>query len=248
MFGMIELPEPVLELYRLPGFHEPFSAMSHLLGAVLFAFLGYGLLLRGRGDRTRLMYLGVYAFACVFLFAMSGVYHMMELGGAARAVLGRLDHSAIFVLIAGTFTPIHGLLFQGWRRWGPLAVIWGGSIAGICLKSIFYDEVAEWVSLSLYLGLGWLGAYGGILVGRRFGFRFIRPLVWGGIAYSVGAVFEFLQWRIIVPRVVHPHDLFHMAVLAGALFHWCFVWQFADGQIHNRIGIGAIKHAEDVPP
>ena len=59
------------------------------------------------------------AVETVFLLSMSGVYHMMESGGTARAVMGRLDHSAIFVLIAGTFTPVHGILFRGWARWGP---------------------------------------------------------------------------------------------------------------------------------
>lgn len=221
---------PILNVYRLPGFHEPFSAMSHLVGAAVFVFLGYGLLLRGRGDRQRLIYLGIYAFSVVLLFSLSGVYHMMERGGTARNVLGRLDHSAIFVLIAGTFTPVHGLLFVGWHRWGPLLVVWGVAVAGICLKAIFYQDVAEWISLSLYLGMGWFGGYGGIFLARCFGWRFIRPLVWGGIAYSIGAVFEFQGWPVLVPGVVHQHEIFHVAVLAGAVFHWYFVWQFADGK------------------
>jgi len=223
---------PILDVYGLPGFREPFSAISHLVGAALFSFLGYGLLLRGRGDRRRLVYLGIYAFACVFLFSMSGVYHMMERGGAARNVLGRLDHSAIFVLIAGTFTPVHGILLFGWRRWAPLLIIWGAAIVGVCLKSIFYDDVAEWITLSLYLGMGWFGAYGGIFLARLFGWRFVRPLFWGGVAYSIGAVFEFQRWPIMIPGVVHPHEIFHLAVLVGALCHWYFVWQFADGRMY----------------
>src|SRR5262245_30751473 len=98
----VESPAP---LFHLPGFHEPFSAISHLFGAVLFAFMGLLLLRRGRGDTGRLIYLGVFVFACVFLMSMSGVYHMMIRGGAAHSVMERLDHAAIFVLIAGTFTP-----------------------------------------------------------------------------------------------------------------------------------------------
>src|SRR5262249_24159331 len=97
------------ELYHLPGFHEPFSAISHLLGAVVFFLLGLLLLQRGRGNRTRLIYLSVFVASYVFLFSMSGVYHMMVRGGTAHRVMERLDHGAIFVLIAGTFTPAHGL-------------------------------------------------------------------------------------------------------------------------------------------
>src|SRR5687767_2832187 len=111
------------DLHHLPGFHEPFSAISHLLAAALFAWLGFLLLLRGRGDPLRQFFLGVYAGSCVVLFSLSGVYHQMERGGTAHRVLERLDHGAIFVLIAGTFTPVHGILFRGPLRWGPLVLI-----------------------------------------------------------------------------------------------------------------------------
>src|SRR5262249_32253836 len=112
------------EVFSLPGFDDPFSSLTHLVGAVIFAFLRYGPL-RRRGDRARLTYLGVFSLAGVMVFALSGVYHMTARGGTARVVLGRLDHCAIFVLIAATFTPAHGLLLHNGLRWGPLIGIWG---------------------------------------------------------------------------------------------------------------------------
>src|SRR6516164_7833766 len=88
------------DLYSLPGFHDPVSAMTHLFAAPMFLVLSFFLLCRGRGNTARLIFLGIFAFATVFLLSMSGVYHMMESGGNARVVMERLDHSAIFVLIA----------------------------------------------------------------------------------------------------------------------------------------------------
>jgi channel protein (hemolysin III family) len=237
--AMDSRPAPFAELYHLPGFHEPFSAISHLLGALLFLVLGGLLLRRGRGSAARLIFLGVYAASCVFLFAMSGVYHQMVRGGTAHAVLGRLDHSAIFILIAGTFTPAHGILFRGPLRWGPLLLIWTAAAAGLTLKTIFYNDVSEWLGLSFYLTLGWFGGVSGFLLARRFGLAFIQPLLIGGLAYTVGGVMEFLGWLVVIPGVVHPHELFHVAVLVGAFFHWLFVWQFADGRVRGR---------EAVPP
>ena len=222
------------ELRHLPGFHDPFSAVTHLLGAVGFVVLGSVLLRRGRGDPARLAFLGVYAFACVFLLSMSGVYHMMAAGGTARAVMQRLDHAAIFVLIAGTFTPVHGLLFRGPSRWVPLVLIWAAAAAGVLLKTAFPDAVAESVGLALYLGVSWVGALSGVLLWRRHGFAFVRPLVYGGVAYSVGAVMEFLRWPTVIPGAVHAHEVFHLAVLAGAVFHYAFVSQFAGGQLPPR--------------
>jgi hemolysin III len=227
-------PEPVLEpepaLHHLPGFHEPFSAISHLLGALVFLVLGIMLLMRGRNTGYGRIYLGIYAVSVVSLLSLSGVYHMMVRGGTASLVLGRLDHDAIFIFIAGTFTPILGMLFHGWLRWGPLAVIWIAAVAGVTLKTIFFDDLAEWVGLTFYLTMGWFGLFSGILLARRYGFAFIKPLLLGGLAYSLGAVIEFRRVMIVIPGVIHPHELFHVAVLMGAFWHWLFIWQFAGGE------------------
>ena len=214
-------------VFHLPGLHDPFSALSHLLGAATFVVLGAMLLRRGRGDAARLAFLGVYAAACVGLLLASGLYHMTGPAGAWHAFMLRLDHGAIFVLIAGTFTPIHGLLFRGPLRWGPLVLIWSAAAAGVVLKTAFFDSVAQWVGLSLYLALGWLGAVSGGLLWRRHGFAFVRPLLLGGLAYSAGAAVDFAGAPILLPGVVHAHELFHVAVLGGAALHWRFVWRFA---------------------
>ena len=225
------LGQSIPDLYRLRGFHDPFCAISHLAGAAAFVALGYALLRRGRHDPARLAFLAVYAFSCVFLLSMSGVFHMTTRGGPASEVMLRLDHGAIFVLIAGTFTPIHGLLFRGPMRWGPLLLIWAAAAAGITFKTIYFYSLPEWLGLTFYLVLGWVGAASGVVLLRRYGFGFIKPLVWGAIAYSLGAVLDFLRWPVLVPGVVHSHEVFHVAVLAGAFFHWLFVWQFADGVV-----------------
>ncbi|HEV3202830.1 MAG TPA: hemolysin III family protein [Gemmataceae bacterium] len=228
--------QPIPDLYHLPGFYEPSSAISHLLGAVIFLGLGLLLLRRGWGNWARVFFLGVYVFSGVLLFAMSGVYHQMVRGGTAHQVLGRIDHGAIFVLIAGTFTPAHGILFQGWLRWAPLMGIWSAAITGITLKTIFFEDLAEWLWLTFYLSLGWVGAISAVLLGMRYGFAFIKPLLWGGLVYSLGGALDLLNWPVVIPGVVHPHEVFHLAVLAGAWFHWCFVWQFATGkvEVNNR--------------
>jgi channel protein (hemolysin III family) len=243
-------PDLVSELYHLPGFYDPFSAISHLAGAGIFLVLGLLLLWRGRGDWGRLTYLGIYVFSCVFLLSMSGVYHMMVRGGTARRVMERLDHGAIFLLIAGTFTPAHGILFRGWQRWAPLTLIWGASITGITLKVIFFDEFPEALGLSLYLFLGWLGTFAGVLLARRYGLRFIAPLFLGGVAYSIGGLMEIIGWPVVVPHLIHPHEVFHIAVLVGVFCHWIFTWQFAqgapdvDGGASDRATVAAHASAE----
>jgi channel protein (hemolysin III family) len=213
------------KIYHLPGLYEPFSVVSHLGAAVLFVILSSRLLQRGRGDGLRQTVLGVYAGSCIFLFAMSGIYHMLAADSPARSLMARIDHSAIFVLIAGTYTPVHGILFHGWARYVPIALIWAAALAGIAMKWLYFNDWPRWLGLGLYLFLGWLGTISGIAIARRYGFRFVLPLLWGGIAYSAGAILEFVNWPVIIPGVVHPHELFHMAVVIGALYHWLFIWR-----------------------
>jgi channel protein (hemolysin III family) len=213
---------------ELPGFHEPFSSISHLLGAAVFLGLGCLLLRRGRGSTRRLIFLGIYVASCVLLLSMSGVYHMLG-PGDGRQVLARLDHGAIFIFIAGTFTPVHGILFRGWLRWGPLFLIWGAAITAITFTTIFYAELPYWFGLICYLTLGWQGVASGTLLAYRYSFAFIKPLVLGGVAYSVGAITDYCRWPVIIPGVIHEHEVFHLAVLLGALYHGLFVWQIARG-------------------
>jgi channel protein (hemolysin III family) len=158
---------------------------------------------------------------------MSGVYHMMVGGGTTRAVMARLDHAAIFVMIAASFTPLHGLLFRGWLRWLPLATVWFAAVSAITLKTIFFDSLPEWIGLTLYLTLGWLGVSSGLLVARRRGFAFVAPLFWGGVVYSLGGAIDFFNQTVVLPGVVRAHEVFHVAVLIGAVLHYLFIWRIA---------------------
>lgn len=227
------------EICPIPGFSEPVSSLTHILGASVFAVLACFLLWRGRGNGVRVTFLGIYAFSCVFLLSLSGVYHLLTPGGDGRAVLKRLDHGAIFILIAGTFTPVHGILFRGRARSVPLLLIWSAAATGIILKIVFFDEFPEWLGLSLYLGLGWAGVASGVVLWHRFGPAFVQPLVWGAAAYTVGAVLEFLRWPVLLPGIVGSHELFHGAVLVGVGFHWRFVSQFAPGGMLWEEGLPA---------
>jgi channel protein (hemolysin III family) len=166
--------------------------------------------------------------------SMSGVYHMMVFGGTARAVMERMDHSAIFTLIAGTFTPVLGILFRGTGKWVSLILIWAVTLTAITLKVIFLREIPEWLGLSVYLALGWVGAAGTYLVWCRYGWRFILPLLLGGVCYSIGSITEYFGWPVIIPRVVEAHEVFHLWVLAGAVCFYIFVCQFADGNVRGQ--------------
>lgn len=223
----------------IPGFSEPFSSISHLLGAAVFLVYGIRLIYMARSHLGWAVAVGVFVFSGVFLLSMSGVFHLLDLAGTPRAILQRLDHAGIFGLIAGTFTPVHAILFTGFWRWGFLLIIWSLAIAGITLKSIFFNELAEWVGLVAYLGLGWLGVLSAYMTHRLHGFTLIKPLIYGALAYTIGATLEFLRLPVVIAGVIGPHELFHIAVLAGIAWHWVFVrdlllWEASEGERNLR--------------
>lgn len=213
----------------LLGFQDPISSWLHLGGALIFLALIPRLLWKGRGSRGRLFSLVVFVLAVELQLCMSGVYHLLPEGSGDRAVLQRLDHAAIFILIAGTFTPGHTILFRGWMRWGILGLVWTGAITSITLKTVFFRGFPEWLGLVLYLSLGWVGAVSGYVVWRRYGWRLVGPLLLGGGAYTIGAVLEFLRWPTLWMGFIGPHELFHLFVLIGIGFHWQFIFRFAHG-------------------
>jgi channel protein (hemolysin III family) len=207
----------------IPGFSDPFSAITHLVAALVFFIFGFRLLRQARGGTVRMMTVACYVFSVVFLLSMSGVYHLLDHDSAGRAVLQRLDHAGIFVLIAGTFTPVHAILFNGFWNWGFLLLIWVLAITGVTVTTVFFNDIAEWLSLLFYLGLGWLGIVSGYLTHRLHGFEVIKPLIYGALAYTVGAIMEFMRWPVIIDGVIGPHELFHITVIAGVTWHWLFI-------------------------
>jgi len=228
-------PAPLTHLPSIPGFSDPFSSLSHLSGAVLFAILGVFLVVRGWGNARRVVSLAIFALSCVLLLSLSGVYHLLSHDTAARGVLMRLDHAAIFVLIAGSFTPVHAILLRArWHR-GLLLGIWLAAIAGLTLKTVYFNSMPTWLGLAMYLGLGWMGVLSTAAIARRFGWRFILPLVWGALAYTAGALVDHFHWPKPIPGMLEAHELFHLAVLAGISFHWVFIHAIADGRIADRL-------------
>jgi channel protein (hemolysin III family) len=221
-----------MPVISIQGFSDPVSALTHLLGSGVFAVAGFFLVRKGRqtdgpGWNGRMTALAVFAFAAVAQLGISGAYHILQPGLLPRLVLQRIDHTAIFVLIAATFVPVHVILFKGWRRWLILLILVSLAGVGIALNFLYFGELPEIAGLSFYIAMGWVGGYSGYALYRRYGWGFIRPLVWGGIAYTLGGVAEFLRQPVLIEGVLGPHELFHLAVLAGLGFHFRFAFSFA---------------------
>lgn len=218
------------------GFFEPISSITHFLGAIVFAVLGARLVRRGGADRGRAASLAVYAVATVGVLSISGIYHLLE-PGPWREVVRLLDVSSVFVLIAATATPLYAILFRGRSRALPLLGIWSFAIAGIVLRIAFAGELPRGVGATGFVLLGWAGAGAAVVLCRRYGYCFIRPLLLGGLIYTLGVLLLGLDRRWL-PGLVGPHELWHLAVLAALALHWRFIFGFASGPPPERTPLG----------
>lgn len=210
-------------IVSLPGIHEPLSSMSHLAGAVVFAWLSYYLLRPLTGNWSQFLSVLIFVASAVVLLTASATYHMLPYGSGPREFMLKVDHVAIFFLIAGTFTPIHFIAFRGWERWGVLALVWSVAVLGSVLRIQFIDVISPAVNAAVYLGMGWIGALTAFLMWRSGKRDLIFFAVMGGVCYSLGAISNAVKWPDVVVGLWGPHETLHFFVLAGLAFHWAVV-------------------------
>ena len=188
--------------------------------AIAFAVAGWvALMFAAPGPRAAAA-VAVYGLALTAQFAISALYHRPAWGDRARMVMRRLDHAAIFLLIAGTFTPFCLLLPGGGRL--LLALVWGGAVAGMVL-SVAWPMAPKWLMALLTVGLGWaiVPVFGELH--RAIGTTGIVLLATGGVAYTAGAVVYATRWPNPFPRVFGYHEVFHALVIAAAICHYAAV-------------------------
>jgi hemolysin III len=160
----------------------------------------------------------IYTLTVCGLFGVSALYHRRVWTPAAFQVMRRLDHSMIFLFIAGTYTPFSVLLLDRSTATVILLVVWGGALAGVALKLV-WPHSSRWLSAPLYIALGWVAV--AVLPGihRGGGVAVLVLLLVGGAAYSVGAVFYALRRPNPWPTVFGHHEFFHACTLVAAACH-----------------------------
>jgi hemolysin III len=161
---------------------------------------------------------GIFAVAVSALFGVSALYHRITWRPAARRWMRRLDHSMIFVLIAGTYTPVGLLVLRSGLGAAVLWVVWGGAVAGIVVK-LTWAKAPRWLSVAIYLALGWVVVVAMPSLASHLGLLGVGLLLGGGLAYSVGALIYARRRPDPVPAVFGYHEIFHVLVIVGVMAH-----------------------------
>ena len=208
--------------------HEVAAAVKPRLRGVLHqaAFAvslvtGTAIIILAEGSRATVA-ASVYAVSVCLLFGTSAAYHRGSWSPRARDVMERLDHSMIFVLIAGTYTPFALLLLEGASRWTVLGVVWGGAVAGIVARNLL-ELRSRWLFTGLYLALGWVAVAVMPALLREGGVVVMAMLLLGGLFYSTGAVVYASKRPDPSPRWFGFHEVFHALTLLAFVAHYIAV-------------------------
>jgi len=201
---------------------EPVNGLTHLVTAILAAIGTAVLLVIGWGDLARVLSLLIYGLSLVLMFSSSAAYHMTNASEGVLLWLRKLDHSAIYLLIAGTYTPICLYYFEGFWRWGLLGIVWGMALAGILVK-LFIIQAPRWITAGIYLLMGWMAVLGA----REMWLRMpVGALVWlalGGLFFTLGAVIYIIKKPDFFPGKFGFHEVWHIFVILGCVCHFVVI-------------------------
>ena len=170
----------------------------------------------------------IFATTVAMMFGVSALYHRVTWRPAARRWMRRLDHAAIYLLIAGTYTPFGLLALSGGWRWTVLPMVWGGALAAIALKLAWIDSPG-WLTAGIAIALGWAGVVALPELWDHAGAAGVALLGGGGVLYTAGAVIYARRRPDPVPAVFGYHELFHALVTAAAACQYAAVALFVLG-------------------
>ena len=206
----------------LKKLREPVNSLTHWAGALLALAGLAALLIVGWSTPAKIVSLLVYGLSLIAMFSASATYHMVRAKDRVLLILRKIDHSAIFLLIAGTYTPFCINAFDGFWKWGMLIIIWSLAAIGIIVK-VFYIKAPRWLNAGIYVVMGWLcvGASGQMLATLP-AWVFTWLLV-GGVIYTLGAVVYSTKIFNFKPGVFGFHEVWHIFVMLAAAAHYVAV-------------------------
>ncbi len=204
---------------------DPISGLTHLAAAILSFFGLVTLLIIAWGDTPKLVSALIYGVTLITMFSASATYHSVISSPKVIEILRKIDHSAIYLLIAGTYTPFCVNAFHGFWKWGLLSIIWGLALVGVGIK-VFIIRTPRWVNAGIYLLMGWLIIAAAGEMANTLSADVITWLIIGGVIYTLGAVVYITKKMDFKPDVFGFHEVWHIFVILAAAAHYISILIF----------------------
>lgn len=208
---------------------DPGSSITHFIGMMMAVFSATPLLIKAstNPDILHTVSLGIFILSMILLYGASATYHALDLSERANRILRKIDHMMIFVLIAGTYTPVCVIVLQGKTGYSLLALVWGIALAGILVKA-FWITCPKWFSSVLYIAMGWVCVLAFTQILNSLPAQAFRWLLAGGIIYTLGGIIYALKLPIFNSKHKNfgSHEIFHLFVMAGSACHFIMMYFF----------------------
>lgn len=205
---------------------EPGSALTHFIAWLMAVTAATPLLIKASADGNTFA-IGIFTTSMVLLYAASTIYHSVNVSDKVLKIFRKLDHMMIFVLIAGSYTPVCLIVLGGKMGYTLLALVWGVAIVGMAIKA-FWITCPKWFSSLIYIAMGWLcllvfGTLWNTLPHAAFGW-----LLAGGIIYTIGGIIYALKLPVFnsLHKYFGSHEIFHLFVMGGSICHFIFMYLY----------------------
>jgi len=208
---------------------EPGSAITHFIGMIMAIFAAVPLLVKAglSSGAVSLIAMAVFMASMILLYGASATYHSVNVTGKALRIFRKVDHMMIFVLIAGSYTPVCLIVLGGKLGYGLLALVWGIALVGMVIKACWIT-CPKWFSSVIYIAMGWVCV---LAFGRLVDTLCTAAFLWllaGGILYTVGGVIYALKLPLFNSKHKNfgSHEVFHLFVMAGSICHFIFMYTY----------------------
>jgi hemolysin III len=208
---------------------EPGSAITHFIGMMMAVFAAVPLLIKAAtaSGSAAFTAMAVFMLSMILLYGASATYHSLTVSAKVLKVFRKIDHMMIFVLIAGSYTPVCLIVLGGPLGYTLLAVVWGIALFGILIKALWIT-CPKWFSSAIYIAMGWvcLWVFGSLWTALPKG-AFLWLLA-GGVIYTVGGVIYALKLPIFNAKHAYfgSHEIFHLFVMGGSICHFIFMYRY----------------------
>ena len=207
---------------------DPGSAITHFIAMVLALLATIPLILKSISNGHDLLHIFsfiIFIFSMILLYGASATYHSFDISEKTNKVLRKLDHAMIFVLIAGSYTPVCVNVITGSKGLFLLVFVWTFALIGICFK-MFWITCPHWLSSTIYIAMGWLCIFAISTIFHNLTHVAFFWLVLGGLIYTVGGVIYALKLSLFNTKHKHfgSHEIFHLFCMGGSFCHFILVY------------------------
>lgn len=208
---------------------DPGSAITHFIAMILAIIAATPLLIKSAQDPTQFhtTALTIFILSMIGLYAASTIYHTLDISPAINKLLRKIDHMMIFILIAGTYTPVCLIVLGDKTGWSLLALVWGIAIIGILINACWIT-CPKWFSSLIYIAMGWVCVLAFTKIINALPKAGFHWLLAGGIIYTAGGIIYALKLPLFNAKCKYfgSHEIFHLFVMGGSLCHYVMMYCF----------------------